>query len=177
MEFLADRDMLTGILNRRAFLRSLEAEIEAAQRRGYPTALCVAFIDVDHFKRVNDEFGHETGDAVLYGLADRLTQNIRRLDILGRLGGEELGVCMPGLALSEGVAMAERLRRAVAAMPFETPNGPIAITVSIGVAMFQNGDNWTEVIKLADMAMYAAKRRGRNRVMTLPSATRETLEK
>lgn len=170
LEFLADRDTLTGIPNRRALLRGVDAEIEIVQKRVDAPGPCVAFIDVDNFKQVNDRFGHATGDAVLYGTADRLADNIRRSDILGRLGGEEFGVCMPTVTLSEGKALAERLREAVAAMPFETPSGPISITVSIGVAVFQEGDNLTKLIEQADMAMYAAKRQGRNQVVAMANS-------
>jgi diguanylate cyclase (GGDEF)-like protein/PAS domain S-box-containing protein len=164
LEYLADRDTLTGIPNRRALLRGIEDEIETVQRLGNATGPCVAFIDVDNFKDVNDVFGHTTGDAVLYGVADRLAENIRRSDILGRLGGEEFGVCMPAVSLSEAKALAERLRRSIAGAPFETPGGPISITVSIGVAAFKNDSNLTQLIERADAAMYAAKRQGRNRV-------------
>jgi diguanylate cyclase (GGDEF)-like protein/PAS domain S-box-containing protein len=164
LEYLADRDTLTGIPNRRALLRGIEGEIEMVGTRVHAIGPCVAFIDVDNFKKVNDVFGHATGDAVLYGVADRLAENIRRSDILGRLGGEEFGVCMPNVSLSEGTALAERLLRAIAATPFETPGGPISITVSIGVAAFKHDCNLTQLIERADAAMYVAKRQGRNRV-------------
>ncbi len=169
LEFLADRDTLTGIPNRRALLRGIESEIEGRMARNAggaasATGPCVAFIDVDRFKQVNDGLGHAVGDAVLYGIADRLAENVRRSDTVGRVGGEEFAVCMPGVSLEEGEALAERLRRSVASTPFESPAGPISITVSIGVASFRPGDGLAALMERADAAMYDAKRAGRNRV-------------
>jgi diguanylate cyclase (GGDEF)-like protein len=124
----------------------------------------MAFIDVDHFKQVNDQLGHPIGDAVLFAVADRLAENVRRGDMLGRLGGEEFAVCMPRVTIQEAEALAERLRRAVAAAPFETPAGLVSITISIGVAAYKKGDSVVRLMKRADAAMYAAKRAGRDRV-------------
>jgi diguanylate cyclase (GGDEF)-like protein/PAS domain S-box-containing protein len=168
LEHLADRDTLTGIPNRRAFLRAMKSECDAADARG-PAASdvrgpCLAFIDIDHFKHINDERGHAIGDAVLFGMADCLAENVRRLDFLGRLGGEEFGVCMPGVALQDAKALAERLRCAVAGAAFDTPLGPVSITVSLGVACYSPGDTVATLMERADAAMYAAKRNGRNRV-------------
>jgi diguanylate cyclase (GGDEF)-like protein/PAS domain S-box-containing protein len=160
LEHLADRDTLTGIPNRRAFLRAMEAEIAESAEQG----LCLAFIDVDHFKQINDRLGHTMGDIVLCGMADCLLENIRRADILGRIGGEEFAVCMPSVTLEEGYAFAERLRHAVAAGRPATPSGPVDVTVSIGVARFAPGDTASSMMERADAAMYAAKRAGRNRV-------------
>lgn len=170
LECLADRDKLTGIPNRRAFLRAINSEIEAATRESIANANvlrrgpCVVFMDVDHFKKVNDEFGHPTGDAVLCGIADCLAENVRRVDILGRIGGKGFAVCTPALSLQDATALADRLRSAVAATPLATPAGPIKITVSIGVACFTPGDSVDALTARADAAMYAAKRAGRNLV-------------
>ena len=169
LEYIADRDTLTGIPNRRAFLRGLEAEIETVQARRAVGAQgpCLALIDIDHFKKVNDERGHLIGDAVLFAAADRLTENIRRMDMLGRIGGEEFAVCMPLVGLWDAQALAERLRRAVAASPVETPAGPVSITVSIGITVFSAGDNLQRLMERADTALYGAKHGGRNRVRAL----------
>lgn len=168
LQFAADRDPLTGIPNRRALLRVVHAEIGATVvRRGVgPTARgsCLAFIDVDHFKGVNDRFGHPAGDAVLLGVADRLTENVRRSDMVGRLGGEEFAVWMPAVTLGEATVLAERLCRSVSASPFDTPAGPVAATVSIGLAPYRRGDDLASLMARADHAMYAAKGAGRNRV-------------
>ncbi len=168
LEQLADRDTLTGIPNRRAFLRAMKAECDAADVRALSTSAvkgaCVAFIDIDHFKRINDEHGHAVGDAVLCGLADCLAENVRRVDMLGRLGGEEFAVCMPVVSLRDAKALAERLRCAVAGTEFATPAGPLTVTVSLGVACYHPGDTVAQLIERADGAMYAAKHAGRNRV-------------
>jgi diguanylate cyclase (GGDEF)-like protein len=168
LEFVADRDTLTGMPNRGAFMRAIEAEIEAARRHENNGAggsgPCLAFIDVDHFKAVNDRYGHSAGDAVLFGVADRLAENLRRPDTLGRIGGEEFAVCMPKVDLHSAKWVAERLRRAVAAEPIATPSGPLPVTVSVGVTPFRPGDSVASMMKRADTAMYAAKRSGRDRV-------------
>ena len=168
LEHLADRDTLTGIPNRRAFLRAMKSECDAADAQGLSGAIakgpCLAFIDIDHFKKINDERGHAVGDAVLCGMADCLAENVRRVDILGRLGGEEFAVCMPAVALQDAVALAESLRSAVAGAGINTPEGPVDITVSLGVACYRPGDTVATLIARADAAMYVAKRTGRNRV-------------
>ena len=169
LEFAADRDVLTGIANRRALLRIMEVEIKSThrRRRDLPSSKhpCLAFIDVDRFKTVNDTKGHSTGDALLLGLADRLTENVRRSDLVGRIGGEEFAVWMPSVLLHEGRAIAERLREAVASAPFESMSGPISVTVSIGVAALETSESLKELMQRADEAMYRAKRAGRDRVM------------
>jgi diguanylate cyclase (GGDEF)-like protein/PAS domain S-box-containing protein len=175
LEYVADRDTLTGIPNRRALLRTADAELQAARinkRRGP----CLAFIDVDYFKSVNDRFGHATGDAVLFGIADRMTQNVRRVDLVGRVGGEEFAVCMPSIMLREAAAIGERLRHAVSAEPFDTPAGPMRITVSIGVAEAgQDENSLSNLVERADRAMYAAKQAGRDRVVTNPEVQRASV--
>jgi len=168
LEYLADRDTLTGIPNRRAFLRGISAEVDSATADGFRIAdvkwPCMVFVDVDHFKKINDEFGHPVGDAVLCGIADCLAENVRRIDMLGRVGGEEFAVCMPAITLRDAKALAERLRCAVAATSLATPVGPLKVTVSIGVASFTPGDSVDALTSRADTAMYAAKRAGGNRV-------------
>ncbi|MBW4025486.1 MAG: diguanylate cyclase [Proteobacteria bacterium] len=166
LEVLADRDTLTGIPNRRVIVRTTEAEIEAAKASGgCAPGPSLAFIDVDRFKQINDRFGHAAGDEVLFEMAGRLTENTRRLDTVGRLGGEEFAVCMPGASRLEAYAIAERLCRAVAAEPILISLGPVPVTVSIGVTGFTAGDTIDRLFELADGAMYAAKRAGGNRVM------------
>jgi diguanylate cyclase (GGDEF)-like protein/PAS domain S-box-containing protein len=181
LEHLADRDTLTGIPNRRAFLRAMKSECDAAVARGLTASNvkgpCLAFIDIDQFKRVNDERGHAVGDAVLCGMADCLAENVRRLDIIGRIGGEEFAVCMPAVALQDARALAERLRCAVAGDAFDTPVGPANITVSLGVACYSPGDTVATLMERADSAMYVAKRTGRNRVRIQASkSTRRALK-
>ena len=175
LEYVADRDTLTGMPNRRALLRTMDAELQASRLRG-GTGPCVAFIDVDHFKRVNDELGHAAGDAVLFGIADRLAENVRRLDMVGRIGGEEFVAWMPAITLREAAAIGERLQFAVAAEPFETPVGPVRVTVSIGVSAAESDEySLADLMARADQAMYEAKRSGRNRVTTNPVMSLSTL--
>lgn len=166
LEHLADRDTLTGIPNRRAFMRAVQAECDAADAQAgsglSAKGPCLAFIDIDHFKRVNDELGHAIGDSVLCGMADCLTENIRRADILGRIGGEEFAVCMPGVALQDASSLAQRLCSAVGGAAFATPGGPLNITVSLGVACYRPGDSIATILARADAAMYKAKHAGRN---------------
>jgi diguanylate cyclase (GGDEF)-like protein/PAS domain S-box-containing protein len=167
LEYLADRDTLTGIPNRRAFLRAVKSQIEAAQQNvtsAHGKGPCLVYMDVDHFKKVNDELGHPIGDAVLCGLADRLAENVRRIDTIGRIGGEEFAICMPAVSLENAIALADRLRSAVAAVPLATPAGPVNTTVSIGVACFTDGDDVDTLAARADAALYGAKRAGRNQV-------------
>jgi diguanylate cyclase (GGDEF)-like protein/PAS domain S-box-containing protein len=168
LELLADRDALTGIPNRRALLRAISHEIQAKKQAGNPASQakgpCLIFMDVDHFKKINDEHGHAIGDAVLCGIAECLVENVRRIDMLGRVGGEEFAVCMPSVDLPEAKALASRLRAAVARTELSTPRGPMRVTMSVGVACFVPGDDVSALAARADAAMYAAKRAGRNRV-------------
>ena len=168
LEYVADRDTLTGVPNRRALLRTTDAELRTARSHA-SSGPCLAFIDVDNFKQINDRFGHATGDAVLFGIADRLAENVRRVDTLGRIGGEEFAVCMPSIVLREAYAIGERLRQAISAKPFDTPNGPLRVTVSVGVSEARPDEHsLTELLDRADRAMYSAKIAGRDCVASDP---------
>jgi diguanylate cyclase (GGDEF)-like protein/PAS domain S-box-containing protein len=168
LEYVADRDVLTGIPNRRAFLKAIESEIalcrEIARSPAERRPLCVAWIDVDRFKEINDSFGHAAGDAVLFRIADRLAENIRRLDAIGRLGGEEFAVCMPALTIEDAYGFADMLRQAVATAASEIVAKPIVTTISIGVAELLPSEDAASLLARADAAMYEAKRAGGNRV-------------
>jgi diguanylate cyclase (GGDEF)-like protein len=169
---LADCDTLTGIPNRRALLRAVDGAIATVRGAGREKGPCLILIDVDHFKRINDDQGHPVGDAVLCGIADRMGENVRRVDVIGRIGGDEFAVCMPSISLLDARALALRLRGAVAGAPLATPAGPVEVTVSLGVACFAQDDTVDSIYARADAAMYAAKRAGRNRVRSA-SATRK----
>ncbi|MCX7960534.1 MAG: diguanylate cyclase [Burkholderiales bacterium] len=157
-------DPLTGIPNRRYALARLEQECAAARRRGAPLA-CLA-VDLDHFKRVNDEHGHEAGDAALVEVARALRAAARLQDSVCRLGGEEFVVLLPDTGAREARLVAERLRSAVAALAHRTPEGvALALTVSIGVAAEEPCRAApAELLRRADAALRAAKREGRNRI-------------
>jgi diguanylate cyclase (GGDEF)-like protein/PAS domain S-box-containing protein len=158
---LLTQDHLTGAANRARFQQLFEREHQAWCKRGAPLSLLM--LDIDHFKQINDTYGHATGDLVLSHFAETIAQAIRPADVLARLGGEEFAVLLPATVLSEAAEIAERLRGLVADMRVETPQGDLAVTVSIGCATaLPNGD----LLRLADEALYAAKRNGRNRVHT-----------
>jgi diguanylate cyclase (GGDEF)-like protein len=160
-QLLALTDGLTGLYNRRHATKRLEEEIARSRRNG--SGLCVAMCDVDHFKAINDEFGHGAGDRVLQQIAKSLTEYVRRNDIVARWGGEEFLVIFSEIKLTAARIVAERLRGRLASMP-RVEDGPEQITVSVGLATL-GGDTTAEMlIEQADQALYRAKARGRNRV-------------
>ncbi|MBA2284517.1 MAG: GGDEF domain-containing protein, partial [Ktedonobacteraceae bacterium] len=164
---LATTDMLTNLPNHRALSEGLEQEGERARRYGHPLSLL--FFDGDHFKKVNDTYGHATGDAVLRELGSRAASIVRAGDMLGRYGGEEFLLLLPETNAQAALMVAERLRAIVALAPLALAEveGGIAITVSIGVASYpEDGATASEVRDQADQAMYWAKRLGRNQVCT-----------
>ena len=163
---LAVTDQLTGLHNR----RYMESQLEALVRRavvggGDPVGLMV--IDIDHFKKINDSFGHAVGDEVLREFAVRLASNVRAIDLPVRFGGEEFVVVMPETDLADAQRIAERIRLHVAGSPFRVMGGEelLTVTISIGVAASLPTDDQARLIKRADEAMYEAKSNGRNRVI------------
>ncbi|MGB8221968.1 MAG: diguanylate cyclase [Polyangiales bacterium] len=160
-QLLALTDGLTGLYNRRHASKRLEEEIARARRND--TGLCVAMCDVDHFKAINDEFGHSAGDRVLKQIADSLTEYVRRNDIVSRWGGEEFLVIFSEIKLAAARIVAERLRGRLATTP-KVEGGPEQISVSIGLATLGRDSSAESLIEQADQALYRAKARGRNRV-------------
>ncbi len=160
-QLLALTDGLTGLYNRRHACKRLEEEIARARRNN--TGLCVAMCDVDHFKAINDEFGHSAGDRVLQQIANSLTEYVRRNDIVARWGGEEFLVIFSEIKLTAARIVAERLRGRLASAP-QVDSGPAQISVSVGLAMLGPGVTGDALIEQADQALYRAKARGRNRV-------------
>lgn len=158
---LASTDELTGIANRRAFMGQLEREIAGAAEFGWP--LAVAMFDVDYFKRVNDRYGHAVGDRVLQLIAARAASVVRGGDLVGRLGGEEFGILMPGATLDEAAQVAERLREAMEIVS-EVDDALPGVTISIGIAARETDGSAAQLLAAADAALYAAKDEGRNRV-------------
>ncbi|WP_018868252.1 MULTISPECIES: GGDEF domain-containing protein [unclassified Thioalkalivibrio] len=159
---VAHTDWLTGVANRLSLGNTLEAEIERCQRYGRPLSLIM--FDLDHFKAVNDRYGHEAGDEVLKSLAQTVTAELREADTLGRWGGEEFMIVVPETRLVGANALAEKLRQAVAAM--NVPGVP-SVTASFGVAELASGDSARLLARRADEAMYQAKQAGRDRVVAL----------
>lgn len=157
---MATTDMLTGALNRRMMTDMAETELRLIERTGAP--LCMALIDIDHFKHVNDHFGHHAGDAVLRGMAQHTQGQIRQVDKFSRWGGEEFLIMLPNIASSEAMIAVERLRQSVAALNF--PGYPeLRVTFSAGVAQALVGETLEHLIERADQALYEAKGLGRNR--------------
>lgn len=160
---LATTDPLTGLVNRRRFLEQLGLELARFQRYTKPAALLM--LDLDHFKQVNDQHGHAAGDAVLRHFAALAQRVLRKIDRIGRLGGEEFGALLPGTDEEGARQLAERLRNRVAESPAGTEAGAISFTVSIGVTLLTPADTKVEsVLNRADCALYRAKEAGRNRV-------------
>jgi two-component system cell cycle response regulator len=162
-------DELTGVYNRRYVFAHMNELIVRMSESGTTTA--VITFDIDHFKRVNDRYGHPTGDNVLRELAGRALRNVRSVDLVGRLGGEEFVVVMPETSLPDALVAAERLRGVMADQPFTmAPTGErVPITISIGVAIITPGDDTLKaLLKRADDALYTAKNAGRNRVVSAP---------
>ena len=161
---LAMRDPLTGLFNRRTFVEAAAQEIARADR--YGQAISLALVDVDHFKRINDSYGHAIGDAVLRHLADRVRAELRKIDVVARIGGEEFVILMPETGRPAAVRVIERLRSVLGAEPVDTAGGSVRFTVSAGLVERRDREPLDELLQRADAAMYAAKAAGRHRVVT-----------
>ena len=160
----ATLDHLTGICNRRAIEDLATRSIAAARRHGIPMALMI--VDVDHFKRINDEHGHQAGDVALVETVQRIRDSLRSEDLVGRLGGEEFVAVMPATDGASALAAAERMRASFCERAMQLGEVELAITVSIGVAVLDAQDQvYSHLLRRADRAMYAAKTAGRNKVM------------
>lgn len=163
LERASHHDALTGLAHRGTFDAALDRELERVAR--YPQPLSLLLVDLDRFKGVNDAHGHDVGDAVLRATADALRGVGRRGDVVARVGGEEFAVVLPATAGTQALALAERLRSAVAATRVAGGEGVVAVTASIGVAERRDGDDRDALYHRADAALYAAKRAGRDRVV------------
>lgn len=159
LRLLAATDMLTGIANRRKFYEMLDRELSKAMR--YGTLFSLVMYDLDHFKRVNDDFGHDVGDGVLKAVTNIIARNIRKEDVHARWGGEEFMILIPEAGIQAAKTLAEKLRSKIASHHF-APVGKV--TVSFGVTQFEPDDDSASLTKKADEALYLAKEKGRNRV-------------
>ena len=171
---LAEMDPLTGMFNRRAFMTLLDKAHSLSVRNATP--LSVLVIDVDHFKQINDTWGHQTGDVVLQHFAQEVTQRLRREDVAGRLGGEEFAIFLPHVGLAAATEIAERLRVELAAHPARNQDALISYTLSIGVAEHVLGESIENTLQRADQTMYQAKKLGRNQVRWSPSPVPPALQ-
>lgn len=165
LRHLAEVDPLTNVFNRRAFLTLLDKAISSAQRT--QSDLPVLVMDLDHFKKINDTWGHRAGDDVLRHFVMLANCCLRNEDVMGRLGGEEFAIFLSNAGGGGAIAVAERLRALVEAQPLAADPRPIQLTVSVGVTLHATGDTADMALQRADEAMYLAKERGRNRVEML----------
>lgn len=161
---LSNTDHLTGLFNRRYLMEALDKEVQRSSRKG--GSLSLLLLDIDHFKQVNDTYGHLQGDAVLQKVAQQLQKELRTYDIAARYGGEEFIAVLPDATMKEAAFVAERIRASVQASRFNGALAPLNLTVSLGVALYTLNDGTTidTFIKRADDALYRAKANGRNRV-------------
>jgi len=170
LRFAATHDFLTTLLNRSEILAALEREVARGARDDRPASIILG--DIDHFKRVNDTMGHPAGDEVLKEVGRRLKQDLRPYDIVGRYGGEEFLLILPGCNLANGVKRADDIRKIVAGQPITTPAGAVSLTVSMGVTSTDNSRYCTpsQFLHEADVSLYKAKNNGRNRVEAFVAA-------
>ena len=156
-------DDLTGLVNRRRFIEALQAEVERARRFGTP--LTVILADLDDFKRVNDDFGHHGGDAVLRSFADLMRSHVRDVDVPGRIGGEEFGILLPETDAERAASVAERMRHSLSGVSLPVAAGhSVHVTSSFGIADLDDGQSGDDLLRAADAALYRAKAGGKNRV-------------
>jgi diguanylate cyclase (GGDEF)-like protein/PAS domain S-box-containing protein len=161
----AIRDPLTNLFNRRYLEETLDRELSRANRENYP--VCVIMIDLDHFKRVNDTYGHEAGDLVLQAIANTLSEHSRRGDFACRYGGEEFVVAMPNMSLAAACERAEKLRQSLTMLRVPYEDYRISVTISMGIACYpENGPTREATLRAADQAMYAAKQAGRDHILS-----------
>jgi diguanylate cyclase (GGDEF)-like protein/PAS domain S-box-containing protein len=162
LEFKATHDGLTSLLNRAAILEMLDHELARSVREKGRVAVLLA--DLDHFKNINDTHGHLVGDDVLKEVAKRLVRTVRSYDLVGRYGGEEFLVVLPGCGIPDALARADHLREAIGESPIPTAKGPITITLSVGVIVAEEWERLSneEILLNVDAALYAAKAAGRN---------------
>ncbi|MBX2807681.1 MAG: GGDEF domain-containing protein [Cellvibrionaceae bacterium] len=167
---MVSTDTLTGLYNYRYFSTVIERELERCQRTTQPTVLIMA--DADHFKKVNDQWGHEVGNQALKLIAQAIGHNIRKLDIACRYGGEEFAIILPSTSIATAVQVSERIRAAVEATPLITDDNETAITltISLGISVYYGkvDDSAHKLIARADSELYRAKQEGRNRVAYTP---------
>jgi diguanylate cyclase (GGDEF)-like protein len=164
---LSNTDPLTRLYNRRYLSQTLRIELERSRRYGEQVSLVM--LDIDNFKKINDEYGHQNGDIILMEIAETIREGRRCYDIAARFGGEEFLLVLPGTSLEGGVKVAERIRGKVQSLSFKPPLDTLTVTISLGVATFPSAqaDDEDSLIRAADEALYRAKQSGKNRVETV----------
>jgi diguanylate cyclase (GGDEF)-like protein len=164
LELIAAYDSLSGLLNRRSLFTRIEIEIERGMRLDVP--LSGLMIDIDHFKDINDNHGHQCGDTVIRQIGERLNAGLRKYDYAGRYGGEEFFVVLSNSSLSQAASIGERFRREMEELRMTCAAESFGVTVSIGAACYQSGESQESWIERVDRAMYQAKQAGRNRILS-----------
>ncbi len=163
LRVLATTDDLTGLLNRRQFIELTSRAILQANR--YSHSLSLLIVDIDHFKVINDTYGHQTGDDALVGMVSIFRETFRQVDILGRVGGEEFAITLPETGRKGAMEVAERLRSSIEQRAIMTVKGELSLSISIGVAVLdEKGEDFERLYSRADRALYEAKNNGRNRI-------------
>lgn len=165
LEIVASTDGLTNCLTRRAFTTLVDAYLERVEREEKQREGALLVIDVDYFKAINDQFGHDKGDQALRMIAATIKSSLREIDLIGRIGGEEFSVFLPGAAPEAARSVAERIRQSVAQSLFAPQGSPVRLSVSVGGTTFGGPANFSELYRDADRQLYQAKRTGRNRVV------------
>ena len=164
LHYFATFDSLTGARNRRSFMEQVEVRLLKNSRGATRADSALLVVDVDHFKVINDRYGHQTGDLALVRIADTLRANLREGDLFGRIGGEEFGIFLDDMSPAAAIGLAERCRISITQCPF-TPNGEDhALSISVGVAIASKDEDFTELFSEADRRLYIAKEQGRNRI-------------
>jgi diguanylate cyclase (GGDEF)-like protein len=164
LSIVASTDVLTSCLNRRAFTAMVDAYLERVVAQGAKREGALLIIDVDHFKNVNDSFGHECGDEALKIIAQAIKEVVREIDLVGRIGGEEFSVFLPGTDANRTQIVAERIRVAVSTLEFYPTGNRCDLSVSVGGATYDREATFSDLFRQADLRLYAAKQNGRNRV-------------
>jgi diguanylate cyclase (GGDEF)-like protein/PAS domain S-box-containing protein len=159
-------DGLTQIFNRHHTYQLAYQTLQQANR--YKGRLSVILFDIDHFKQINDSYGHQAGDQVLYTIAQTISKQIRKADIFGRVGGEEFLLILPKIDIDNAVCFANRIRHSIATLRWNKTNITQAVTISLGVSQYSEGESLETLIARADQALYQAKNNGRNKVVALP---------
>lgn len=165
---IAHSDSLTGVLNRGAFSARVDAHLRTLRGSGLAGDGALLIVDADNFKAINDSFGHDVGDQALRLIVETMRAALRAEDVVGRVGGEEFGIFLPGLGPAQSTAVAERVRQAVSDAKFAPHGTQHALTISVGGALFHQGLSFSDLFRVADQQLYAAKQNGRNRVSVSP---------
>lgn len=158
---IAHIDQLTFLANQRKIVGDLQRKVTQSVNSRKP--LTIFMLDIDHFKRINDTYGHLAGDEVLRMLANRLRDSMRQSDVIGRYGGEEFLILLPGTLLESAIPLAERLLKMVRTIAIEVGEQAVRVNVSIGIAQYMRGENWRDFLERADKALYQSKKNGRDR--------------